>query len=61
MLEALTLSKRLVDLSREGGASCDYNSCQIFYGMLLDEALRIRSAAEKELKIRNPERPPPMR
>jgi len=53
MLEAIKLSEQLIHLARTGGAECGEDSCQILYSIILDRALTIHSASEKELKRTN--------
>jgi hypothetical protein len=49
-LEAVRLSEKLIQLARDGNASCDQDANLMLFGLILDAGSIIRLEAEKRLK-----------
>ena len=50
-LEAIQLSEKLLQLSKDAHSDCDDDQCLVLFGIILDSASKIRREAEKRLKI----------
>jgi hypothetical protein len=49
-LEAIRLSKMLIQLAHDANANCDQDASLVLFGIILDAGSRIHLAAEKRLR-----------